>query len=62
MSWEDTVGKKDEEFFTFEFPIRDPGVLSQKIPHSALHGLQHPRTPTHDPHFTPFDPHTLKKA
>ena len=37
-------------------------LLTQKIPHSTLHGLHHPRTPTHDPHLTPFDPHTLKKA
>ena len=38
------------------------GLLTQKIPHSALYGLHHPRTPMHDPHFTPLDPHTLKKA
>ena len=29
MSWEDMVGKKDEEFVTFEFPIRDPGGMAQ---------------------------------
>ena len=29
MLWEDMVGKKDEEFFTFEFPIRDLGGASQ---------------------------------
>ena len=37
-------------------------LLTQKIPHLALHGLHHPRKPMHDPHFTPLDHHTLKKA
>ena len=37
-------------------------MLTQKIPHSALHGLHHPSTPMHNPHFTLLDPHTLKKA
>ena len=37
-------------------------LLTQKIHHLDLHGLHHPRTPMHDPHLTPFDPHTLKKA
>ena len=37
-------------------------LLTQKIPHSTLHGLHHPRTSMYDPHLTPFDPHTLKKA
>ena len=36
-------------------------MLTQEIPHLSLHGLHHPRTPIHDPHLTPFDPHTLKK-
>ena len=30
-------------------------LLTRKIPHSALHGLHHPRTPMHDPRFTPLD-------
>ena len=37
-------------------------LFTQKISHLALHGLHHPRTPMHDPHLTPFDPHTLKRA
>ena len=36
--------------------------VNPKIPHSALNGLHHPRTPSHDPHITPLDPHTLKIA
>ena len=35
--------------------------VNLKIPHSALHGLHHPRTPMHDLCITPLDPHTLKK-
>ena len=31
--------------------------VNPKFPHSALNGLHHPRTPSHDP---PLDPHTLK--
>ena len=32
------VGEKDEEFVTFEFPIRDPGAVAQMqcIPPSIL--------------------------
>ena len=37
-------------------------LLTKKIPHLALHGLHHPRTPMHDLHITPLDPHTLKKS
>ena len=37
------------------------GVLTQKILHSALHGLHHPRTPIHDPHNTPLDPTPSKR-
>ena len=37
-------------------------LFTQKIPHSPLHGLHHPRTPMHDLRITPLDPHTLKKA
>ena len=37
-------------------------LLTKKFPHSALHGLHHPRTPMYDPYFTPLDPHTLKMA
>ena len=33
--------------------ISGGNLLTQKIPHSALHGLHHPRTPIHDP---PLDP------
>ena len=33
-----------------------------KIPHSTVNALHHPRTPSHDPHMTPLDPHTLKIA
>ena len=45
MSWEDMVGKKGEEFVTFEFPIRDPGGVAQiqYIPPSIFpnfHGLE----------------------
>ena len=36
--------------------------VNPKIPHSALNGLHYPRTPSHDPHITPLDPHTLKIA
>ena len=38
MLWEDLVGDKDEEFFTFEFPIRDPGGVAQiqHVPPSIL--------------------------
>ena len=35
-------------------------LLTQKIPQSAPHGLQHPRTPTHDPHLTPTPSRRLK--
>ena len=37
-------------------------MLTQKIHHSALHGLHHPRTPMINPCTTPLHPHTLKKA
>ena len=45
MSWEDMVGKKDEEVVTFEFPIRDLGgmVQIQYVPPSIFpnfHGLE----------------------
>ena len=33
-----------------------------KIPHLALNGLHHPRTPSHNSHITPLNPHTLKIA
>ena len=35
-------------------------LLTQKISHSALHGLHHPRTPMHDPHLTPTPSRRLK--
>ena len=45
MSWEDMVGKNDEEVVTFEYPIRDPGRLAQiqYVPPSIFtifHGLE----------------------
>ena len=36
--------------------------VNPKITHIALNSLHHPRTPSHDPHITPLDPHTLKIA
>ena len=40
--------------------------VNPKIPHIALNGLHHPRTPSHNLHITPsglpLDPHTLKIA
>ena len=35
-------------------------LLTQKIPHSALHGVHHPRTPARDPHLTPTPLQRLK--
>ena len=29
MFWEDMIGEKDEEFVTFEFPLRDPRGVAQ---------------------------------
>ena len=34
--------------------------VNPKIPHSALNGLHHQRTPYHNPNITPLEPHTLK--
>ena len=30
-------------------------LLTQKVPHTALNGLHHPRTPSHNTHFTSQD-------
>ena len=43
----------DEINLQDEKPTIIVGFVNPKIPHIALNGLHHPRTPSHNTHFTP---------
>ena len=49
-----------------DFLFQIIGDVNPKIPHIALNGLDHPRTPSHNSHITPLnlplDPHISKIA